>query len=129
MLDSKIGAIAVAFLGTVAIVPVAAQQPPQPESNATSGTTPNATVPDETVARTGAALKQVTEIKNVFAPKVESAPTPDERARLSNQETDAARKAISEQGLTIDQFKKVVQLADADPALRERLLKAANSGH
>jgi hypothetical protein len=129
MLDSKIGAIAVAFLGTVAIVPVAAQQPPQPESNATSGTTPNATVPDETVARTGAALKLVTEIKKVYTPKVEAAPTPDERARLSNQATDAARKAISDQGLTIDQYNNVMELAQADPAMRERLIKIANLGH
>jgi hypothetical protein len=129
MLDSKIGAIAVAFLGTVAIVPVAAQQPPQPESNATSGTTPNATVPDETVARTGAALKLVTEIKKVYMPKVEAAPTPDERARLSNQATDAARKAISDQGLTIDQYNNVMELAQADAAMRERLIKIANLGH
>src|SRR5258708_4015390 len=129
MFDSKIGAVAVALLGMVAIVPVAAQQAPPPEGNATSGKIPNATVPDETVARTGAALKQVAEIKNVYAPKVEAAPTPDERVRLSNQEIDAAKKAIGEQGLTIDQYNDVMKLAQADPALRERLLKAANSGH
>jgi hypothetical protein len=128
MFDSKIGALAVALLGTVAIVPVASQQLP-PEGSATSGKTLNATVPDETVARTGAALKQVTEIRNAYAPKVEAAPTADERARLSSQEVDAARKAIGERGLTIDQFNTVVQQADADPALRERLLEAANSGH
>ena len=72
MFASKIGAIAVAFLGTVAIVPVAAQQLP-PEGDATSGKTLNAPVSDETVARTGVALKRVTEIKNVYAPKVEAA--------------------------------------------------------
>jgi hypothetical protein len=129
MFDSKIGAIAVALLGAVAIVPVAAQQPPSSEGSAMSDKTLNASVPDETVARTGAALKQVAEIKNVYAPKVEAAPTPDERVRLSNQEIDAAKKAIGEQGLTIDQYNDVMKLAQADPALRERLLKAANSGH
>jgi hypothetical protein len=129
MLDYKIGAIAVALLGAVAIVPVSAQQPTSSEGSAMSGKTLNASVPDETVARTGAALKQVAEIKNVYAPKVEAAPTPDERTRLSNQEIDAAKKAIGEQGLTIDQYNDVMKLAQADPALRERLLKAANSGH
>ena len=129
MFDSKIGAIAVAFLGTLAIVPVAAQQSPSSESNTTSGDTLNATVPDETVARTGAALKRVAEIKNVFAPKVEAAPTPDERTRLSNQQMEAAKTAIGEQGLTLDQYNNVIKLAQADPALRERLLKIANSSH
>jgi len=127
--DSKIGAIAVAFLGTLAIVPVAAQQSPPSEGNTRSGDTLNATVPDETVARTGAALKRVAEIKNVFAPKVEAAPTPDERARLSNQQMEAAKTAIGEQGLTLDQYNNVIKLAQADPALRERLLKIANSSH
>jgi hypothetical protein len=130
MFDTKIGAAVVALLGTLAIVPVAAQQQqPQPDGNATAGQTPSAAVPDETVARTGAALKRVANVKSVYAPKVQAAATPDERARLSNEELEAAKTAIGEQGLTVDQYNNVMQLAQADPALRERLIKIAKSGH
>jgi hypothetical protein len=129
MFDSKIAFIAVAFLGTTAVVPATAQQQPQPEGNATSGKTLNIAVPDETVARTGAALKQVAKVKSIYGPKVDAASTPDERAQLSNQEMEAARTAIGAQGLTIDQYDNVMELAQADPTLRERLLKIANASH
>jgi hypothetical protein len=99
MVDYKIAAIAVALLGTVAIVPVAAQPPPPPPGNATSSETLNATVPDETVPRTGAAFKVVTEIKNVYAPKVEAAPTPDERAQLGNQEIECHQEGNRRAGI------------------------------
>ena len=126
MLESKIGAIAVVLLGAMSIVPLAAQQPSPSEPDTMSGTTPNARVPDETVARTGAALRRVAEIHNVYAPKVEAAPTPDERTRLSSQATDAARKAISDQGLTVEQYNEVVVAAQDNTELEERLLEAAN---
>ena len=129
MFDTRIGAMAVAFLAAAAIVPAGAQQSPQPERSAPSGTATKPSVPDETVVRTGAALKQVMEIKKVYEPKLEAAPTAEERTRLTGQASDAAKKAISDQGLTVDQYNNVMELAQADPALRDRLLKVAKLSH
>jgi hypothetical protein len=44
----------------------------------------------------------VFEIENPHAPKVEAAPTPDERRQPGNQEINAAMKVISDQELTVD---------------------------
>ena len=46
--------------------------------------------------------------------------------------TDQAQKdmvkAIGEQGLSVGQYSKAMQMAQADPALRQRLVSAAQSG-
>ena len=37
-------------------------------------------------------------------------------------------KAISDQGLSVQQYNQVLQMAQADPTLRQRLLSVAQSG-
>ena len=120
-LYSRTGVLAGALLAMAAIVPAAAQSS-APGLNAQP-------LPDETIAKAGAALRQVAAIQNVYEPKLQAAGTPDERARVGNEEMDAAKKAVSDQGLTVDEYNNVMRLAQADPALSERLKRAATSGH
>jgi hypothetical protein len=119
--NSRTGVLAGALLAMAAIVPVAAQSP-APGGNAQP-------LPDETIVRAGAALRQVAAIQTVYEPKLQAAGTPDERARVGNEELDAAKKAVSDQGLTVDEYNNVMRMAQADPALGERLKRAATSGH
>jgi hypothetical protein len=127
LLNAKTGVLAGALLVMAAIVPAAAQSPaPSP---APSPGARGQSLPDETIAKAGAALRQVAAIQNVYEPKLEAAGTPDERARVGNEEMDAAKKAVSEQGLTVDEYNNVMRMAQADPALGERLKRAATSGH
>jgi hypothetical protein len=118
---------AIVWFAATVVSPLAARSQPQGE-NMTSGKS-SGTVPEATVTKAGAALRQVAEIKNVYAPKVQAAPTPDERVQVSKQEIAAATKAIGDQGLTVDEYNNVMELAQVDQDLRERLLKATISGH
>jgi hypothetical protein len=119
------GMTAASFFAATAMCPVASQPSP-PQNGTAAGDTLSATIPDETVAKAGAALKQVLEIKSVTSPRIEAAPAPDERVRFSKQVIDAAAKAIIDQGLTIDQYNTLMKMAQRDPDLRKRLLKATD---
>jgi len=112
----KIGATAAALLIMTAIVPVSARPP------AGDG----ATISDETIAKAGVALKQVIEITSAYSPKLAAAPTPDERVHLINEELVAASTAVSDQGLSVDQYNSVIEVAQSDPGVKERLLRATN---
>jgi hypothetical protein len=135
MLNYRTGILAGALLAAAAIFPAAAQSPspggnqPSAGVDQPSGSTSAAPLPDETVAKAGAALKQVVAIQNVYGPKLQAAGTPDERARVGTEEMDAAKKAVSEQGLSVDEYNNVMRMAQADPALGERLRKAATASH
>jgi len=116
----KIGAAAATLLTMTAIVPVAARP------FAMSGTDSGATISDETIAKAGAAFKRVSEISGAYSPRLAAAPTPDERVHLISEELVAATTAVSDQGLTVDQYNNVMETAQSDPGVKERLLRATN---
>jgi len=118
----------------VAGLPVAAQQagtesPGQNSAGAGVGAGMGDNVSAGTITKAGAALRRVTEIKQTYSQRLGGAKTEDEQQTLRKQATEEAVKAISDQGLTVDQYNQVIRQAQANPGLRERLLAAAQSGH
>jgi hypothetical protein len=101
MLDFKSGAMTPALFATAAVFPPSAQ-PPVSGNDAKSDDALSLTIPTP-----GAAFKRVIEIENPYAPKVEAAPTPDQRGQPGNQEINAAMKAISDQEPTVDDYDNV----------------------
>src|SRR5262249_16403627 len=99
----------------------------------TTTTTPGAALPgassvsDATVKKAGAALRKVTEIQQDFTQRLQTADTPDKKQQLSEQAETTAIQAIGDQGLTGDQDKQVLTLAQSDPNLKQRLISAAKS--
>jgi hypothetical protein len=119
MAGFKAAAIGAALL-TMFVAPLAAQQP--------SGAPPTATaVPDHMVAKTGAALRDVTEIRQSYAPRVAAATSEGEKQGLQQQAMDAAVKAIGDRGLSLDQYNDVIRAAQGDPQLEQRLVAAAKT--
>jgi hypothetical protein len=80
---------------------------------------------DETVSRVGRAAGQVASIRDAYRQGLNELDDEDEKEELGQQAETAAVKAISEQGLSIDEYHHVVNAAGEDPALRERLVAAA----
>ena len=118
----------------VAGLPVAAQQAGtesagQNSAGAGVGAGMGDSVSAGTITKAGAALRRVTEIKQTYSQRLGGAKTEDEQQTLRKQATEEAVKAISDQGLTVDQYNQVIRQAQANPGLRERLLAAAQSGH
>jgi hypothetical protein len=93
------------------------------------GATAGDNVPAGTINKAGAALRRVTEIKQTYSQRLGGAKTQDEQQTLQKQATEEAIKAISDQGLTVDQYNQVIRQAQANPSLRERLLAAAQAEH
>jgi hypothetical protein len=112
----RIGAAAAALLIMTTIVSVAAQR----------SIDDGVAISDETIAKAGAALRRVTEITSTYSPKVAVAATPDERVHFINEELIAATTAVNDQGLSVDQYNNVIEVAQSDPGVRERLLRATN---
>jgi GTP1/Obg family GTP-binding protein len=89
---------------------------------------PGASIPDATVGKVGAALQQVQQIKQTYSQRLGAANTPAQQEDISKQATGAAVTAVTRQGLTIDQYNQVIQAAQSDPALKQRVLAAAGAG-
>lgn len=82
---------------------------------------------DEVIAKVGRAVGQVTAIGENYRDGLAIARSDAEKQELARQAEEAAVQAISDQGLSIAQYNRVVAAADDDPALEERLLEAAQA--
>ena len=88
---------------------------------------PDVQVPEEMVAKVGAAVGQVAMIRQEYTQRVQSAGTDDERNQLADQAQQAAVKAISDQGISVTEYNEVVSAAENNPDLEDRLIMAARA--
>lgn len=98
----------------------------QRKANADSETN-DVQVPDDMVAKVGAAVGQVAMIRQEYTERVQTAGDDGERDRLAEKAQQAAVKAISEQGISVSDYNEVVSAAENNPELEDRLIMAARA--
>ncbi len=86
----------------------------------------SADISDDMVSKVGTAAVRVVEIRQDFTPRIVAAHSQAERDGLEAEATTALVEAISEQGLSVDEYNEVVAAAQSDPELEQRLLSAAS---
>lgn len=88
---------------------------------------PDGAVPDGLVNKVGAALREITEIRETYTQRLAAAGNGDEREAVEDAAQVAMVQAIDAQGLSVGQFNDVVSAAEEDPELGQRVLAAANA--
>lgn len=86
-----------------------------------------APVSDATVTKVGAALRDVTHIRQGAAQQLQTANTDAERQSVAQQVTSAEESAVMRRGISVATYNQVIAAAHRDPALRQRVLAAANT--
>src|SRR6185437_1413564 len=95
-------------------------QPGTPTAPGTAA--PNATVSDQKLDQAAAAIQQVTTIRKDYAGKLAGA-SPDEQDKLAQEAHTAMQKAVTDQGLSIDEYNSIVQTAQNNPSVRDQIMK------
>ena len=89
-------------------------------------TKPSPTAPsdisDKKLDATAAAVKKVSTIRQSYEEKVAQAPA-SEKGRLVDEATNAMTKAVTDQGLSVDEYVAIIEVAQNDPAVRDKLLQ------
>jgi len=121
-----LGAAVLAAAFGLAAAPLGAQQaPPVTTPMAEQGTQAGgAQVPEATVQRAGAAIRDLSGIQARYTQRMQGA-QPAEHQAIAEEAAGAAEAALAAQGLTVDEYNSVIRLAQADQSLRERLISAA----
>lgn len=124
----------VAAVLAMAAVPAIAQQPGgttmpayRPGMSQPAPAPGNTTVSGATVTKVGAALREVTQIRQGAAQRLQAATTDAERQAVARQATSAEESAVMRQGISVGTYNQVIAAAHRDPSLRQRVLAAANS--
>jgi hypothetical protein len=88
-------------------------QPPQAQS-------PSPTISDQKLEAAAAAIGKVTSIMQSYEQKIAEAP-PSDKQRMTNEVNNAVQKAVTDQGLSVDEYNSIIRTAQNDPAVRQKL--------
>jgi hypothetical protein len=113
--------LAAAALSVAGLLPLPAanaqMNPPQAPPQAQS---PSPTISVEKLNATAAAIKQVSGIRQSYQRKIAEA-APSDKQRLTLEANDAMAKAVTDQGLSVDEYNSIISKAQNDPTVREKL--------
>jgi hypothetical protein len=84
-------------------------------------------VSDETVTHVGKAVAHILKLRQTLEENMAAARTDEERQTIAEQVETAAVTAISDQGLSIDEYNQVIASARDDADLEERVLVACRA--
>jgi hypothetical protein len=107
------------------LVPLANAQDKKPNAPAPGATTAPAaptTISEKKLDAAAAAVKQTTTLKGAYDQKLAKA-APAEKQRIAGEADQAMRKAVTDQGLSVEEYMSILKVAQDDPAVRDKLLQ------
>lgn len=123
-MKSTTGLCAVTFAAAgLLLMPVAQAQAPSPSGPPVTAPAPSAAdIPDSKLDATAAAVKSVSAVRDSLEQKLAKAPA-DEKNRLVGEANDATVKAVTDQGLSVEEYTTIMKVAQNDPVVRNKLMQ------
>ncbi len=110
-------AMAVLTAAWLLVVPGAhAQNQSAPNQSAS----PN--ISDQKLDAAAAAIDRVASVKQNYQQQIAAAPASD-KDRLAGDASNAMKKAVTDQGLSVEEYSSILRVAQNDPGVRDRLLQ------
>ena len=111
---------AAALLAAVGQFSAASAQTPQAQSPAQTNSA--ASIPDQKLDAAAAAMQRVENLARDYLQLLEDAP-PDDQPRIANEADNALEKAVTDQGLSVEEYTTIVEMAQNDPQVRQRIIE------
>jgi predicted ATPase with chaperone activity len=92
----------------------------QNQSAPNQSASPN--ISDQKLDAAAAAIDRLASVKQNYQQQIAAAP-PSDKDRLADDASNAMKKAVTEQGLSVEEYSSILRVAQNDPGVRERLLQ------
>jgi len=117
-----LGAVTVAA-ASLLLMPVATAQPKGTDAPSMgSPTTSPAAIPDDKLDAVAAAAKNVTQVSDTYKQKLAKTPSAD-KERVTDEANAAIAKAVTDQGLSVDEYVSIMKVAQNDPGVRDKIIQ------
>ena len=120
----KLSSFVAAAAAVTLLSPLAANaQTQSPPSTAAPAAAPAAktAVSDQQISQAAVAMQKVMTIRQSYNQQLTQA-KPEDRGRIADESQTAMKKAVTDSGLSVDQYNSILQLAQNDPDVREKLI-------
>jgi uncharacterized protein DUF4168 len=104
--------------GTCLLLPSVAL--PQTQSPTPGVSEPSATISDEKLDATAAAVIRVAALKEQYEQRIAAAPTAQQEG-IAKEAISAMAKAVVEQGLSLEEYTAILQTAQKEPEIRDKI--------
>ena len=88
----------------------------------TNKPTKSADIPDGKLDAAANAVKRVLTLKDTYEQKLARAPE-DQKQGVIEEANNAVTKAVTDQGLSLEEFNNIMEVAENDPVVRDKLVK------
>jgi len=112
-----------AILATAVPAANAQVQNAQVQSPAPSPSQPSQSIPDQKLDATAAALDQIADVKESYTKQIEATPSDSDKQRLVDDANKALVKAVTDQGLSVEEYTSIMVVAQNDPMVRQKILQ------
>jgi hypothetical protein len=79
-------------------------------------------IPDQKLDAAVAAMQQVASLRESYQQRLETAP-PSDKERIADEANLALQKAVTDKGLSVDEYSEILATAQIDPKVREKILQ------
>ena len=108
---------AILLLATGVLIPAANAQVQLP-SPGLSEQPPN--ISDQKLDAAAAAIERVASLKQDYQQRIAAA-APADKERILNEAVNALAKAVTDQGLSVEEYDSILEVAQNDPDVREKI--------
>jgi hypothetical protein len=79
-------------------------------------------IPDQKLDAAAAAMQQVASLRETYQQRFDTAP-PSDKERIANEASMALTKAVTDKGLSVDEYSAILTLAQNDPVVRGKIME------
>jgi len=102
---------------SIPTVNVLAQSPPPGPSTSAPD------LSDQKLSAAAAALERVVSLQNDYGHRIAEAEAPAEKERIVAEANNELTKAVTEQGLSVEEYASILDKARDDPEIRDKILQ------
>jgi hypothetical protein len=100
-------------------IPAAIAQTQSPPPGLTA---PSPEIPEQKLDAAAAAMERVANLQQDYQQRIATADA-SEKERLANEGNSAIVKAVTDQGLSVEEYTSILRMAQANPEVRQKILK------
>jgi hypothetical protein len=92
----------------------------QVQSPSPGATDQPSNIPDQKLDAAAAAAQRVASLKQDYQQRIAAA-APSDKERIANDAINALAKAVTDQGLSLEEYDSILEVAQNDPEVREKI--------
>ena len=114
--------VAALMAGWYLCVPIANAQRAQSETPSPGLSSPASSITEQKLDAAATALQRVVRIEDDYGKRLAEAPQA-EKERIVAEANDALEKAVADQGLSVEEYSSILEVAKNDPEVRGKIIQ------